>query len=104
MLKKLLINFLPNSLQLLRPWILQIATKYPTFEELLVNIFALKWQIAQYISYLANTYYVTTSMIWIFTKQMSLAIKIRTIRTNQVVFFLKTKNARREIQQDNQRT
>lgn len=52
----------------------------------------------QYISHLVNTYHVTISMTWIFVKQIGLAIEIRIIRTNQVVFFLKAKNAKQEIQ------
>ena len=104
MLKKLLMSFLPDSLHLLYSWILQIVTRYPIFEKLLVNVFALRWQMVQHIPHLANTHHVAVNVTWIFTKQMGLAIKVGTIRTNQVVLFLKAKNARREIQQDNQRT
>ncbi len=87
-LKRLLMSFLPDSLQLLRPWIPQIAIRYPIFEELLVNVFALRWQIARHIPHLVNKYHVAISVTLIFAKQIGLAIEIGTIRTNQVVLIL----------------
>ena len=59
---------------------------------------------AQHIPHLANKYYVAVGVTWIFAKQMGLAIKIGIIRINQVIFFLKAKDVRWEIQQNKQKT